>query len=139
MANNLRQGGGDAGTSQDSADQQKLRNTVLEEIEAVLHKHEVGGAVFIASRDSSAWRFVIPKWSGITLEGPGYVRVRISSRTPALKEIADSTMHYVAMMRDMCIDGATLFARLFQQVEDQVGGPGSIEHRRRQMGTTRGD
>lgn len=121
--------GGDAGTRRDSDDQTQLRTRVCDELQAVMNKYEVGGCVFIASRESAAWRFVIPKWAGLTIEGPG-IRLRISSRTPALREVADSTMGMVGALRDMCYDAAMLFERLFGQAEQALGGPGSIEHRK---------
>lgn len=138
MPTNKRQGG-DANTRRDDDEQRHLRNVVLEEVEAILHKHECGGAIFIGSRNAAAWRFVLPKWSGLTTEAGGIVRIRISSRTPALRAIGDSTMHYVARMRDMCIEGAELFIALFMEAEDRLGGPGSIQHKRGTMKEPTGD
>jgi hypothetical protein len=129
--------GGDAGTPRDTDDQRKLR-ALTEELTALMRKHEVGGVVILSSRESAAWLFEIPKWAGLTDEGVG-LRVRISSRTPALRAVADSTMHMVGTIRDMALDVATLFDVLWRNVEDQLGGPGSIQHRRARIIKPEGD
>jgi hypothetical protein len=129
--------GGDAGTPRDTDDQRKLR-ALTEELTAIMRKHEVGGVVILSSRESAAWLFEIPNWAGLTQEPRG-LRVRISSRTPALRAVADSTMHMVGTVRDMALDVATLFDVLWRNVEDQLGGPGSIQHRRARIIKPEGD
>lgn len=115
-------------TDKDDDDQRRLRTVVCQELEDVLHKHDCGGVVFVASKRSSSWRFVLPLWGGIVIEGPGALRVRISSRTPALREVADQTMHYVADMRDMLAQSALMFMQLYDEVVEALGGPDHIEH-----------
>lgn len=105
----------------------------------MLRKHDCGGVVFAASRESSSWRFVLPMWGGIVIEGPGLLRVRISSRTPSLREVADATMHYVADMRDMLGQSALMFMDLYVKVEEALGGKSTIEHRFASMNARRED
>lgn len=64
------QQGGAAGTAYDSESQKWLRNKVAQEIEDVMTRHSVGGAVLLVSKEASAWRIVIPNWVGLFREGP---------------------------------------------------------------------
>jgi hypothetical protein len=119
--------GGDAGTQKDSDDQRRLRNVVAEEIEAIMVKHDVGGVVFLASKASGAWRFVLPKWSVLQLEGGMRMRFKGTTRTPEGRDLFESTLHYVLCVRDMSRDCAALYADLFRCIEQGLP-PGAIEH-----------
>lgn len=112
----------------------------VKSLEDVIRKHDCGGVVFVASRESSSWRFVLPMWGGIVIEGVGLMRVRISTRTPALRAVAESTLHYVADMRDLLGQSALMFMDMFEQVESEMKKQGAeIEHSQALMGRRKRD
>lgn len=128
--------GGDAGTKLDSIDQRWLRYEVLEEIEQVMRKHKVGGVVFVVSKESAAWRYVLPKWSGLRREG-AHLRARWSGKTPEGRETADVTMHYVGALRDMTGQCALMHMKLWDLLVGQLRSTGgSVEHSIMQLGKT---
>jgi hypothetical protein len=119
--------GGDAGTQKDSDDQRRLRNVVAEEIEAIMVKHNVGGAVFLASKDSAAWRFVLPEWSALQFEGGIGMRFKGTTRTPEGRILFESTLHFLLAVRDMTRDCAALYADLYRCIEQGLP-PGAVKH-----------
>jgi hypothetical protein len=125
--------GGTAGTIADSEAQRRLRYVVALEIQEVMTRHNVGGAIFIASELACAWKFVLPTWAGLRYEGDNGFRVKFSSKTPEGRLLADRTMHLIATMRDMTSNAALIFMNLFDMVEKQLG-PGQIEHKRVHFG-----
>lgn len=130
-----RHSGGDAGTSRDDDEQKRLRHVVLQELENVMKRHDVGGVLFVASREAAAWRFVLPRWGGLVAEQPGMLRLRISGRTPALRQVADWTMHFTCAMRDLCGHAAMALIDLVDNAERQLG-PGNLVHRPLHLGKT---
>lgn len=77
----------------------------LEEIEAVLKKHQVGGTIILVSRESAAFRVRYPEWCGIQPQDPDEnggmpVRIKLSSDD---KETSDSSLHCVLSMRDLLV------------------------------------
>lgn len=113
----------------DTADQKRLRDEVLEQIGAIMKAANVGGVVMLASQQSAAWRFVIPEWAGIVFEDRGLMRVRINSKTPEAKQHGDETMHLIASMRDMSRDVTEAFGRTFRMVRESLRLQGAtLEH-----------
>jgi hypothetical protein len=117
--------GGQAGSANDTEDQKRLRNTVAQEIEDVMVRHGVGGAVFLVSEQSSAWRFVIPQWCGLIQQADGF-RIQVHGKSDPHK--ADVTLHYIAMLRDMTAHCAILFGDMFKRVEGKLP-KGAISHK----------
>lgn len=117
----------------DNDDQRRLRVTISDELEAVMRKHDVGGAIFLASRDSASWRFVFPPWSGLQPEplpdGGAQLRLRLSSKAP---ELASATVGMIANIRDMCTDAAEVFGRTFRRARRELEAQGAkVDHVRR--------
>lgn len=119
--------GGDAGTKKDNDDQRRLRNEVAEEIEAVMHKHGVGGAMFLCSEESAAWRFVLPQWSLLQFDTIGVLRFKGNTRTPRARALIENTLHYIGAVRDMAGECATMYGDLFACVERSLPDS-SISH-----------
>lgn len=114
----------------DSEDQVLLRQVIGDEVEAVLKKYDVGGALMLVSRDSASWRSVFPSWCGLQPDPVTVLRLRMSSKTPEAQRDADCTMHFIATLREMCSDYANFYGRLWRQAVDalKVQG-GTVEHR----------
>ena len=113
----------------DTDDQKHLREVVSAEIKAIMDKHEVGGAVLLASRESASWLTVFPVWSGLQLDPVHGMRLRINSKTPESQAVANATMGLIMNIREMCSDYANLYGRLFRQAKDALAQQGStIEH-----------
>jgi hypothetical protein len=111
----------------DSEDQRRLR-VIAEELATLMDKHDVGGVVMLESRESSAWRFVIPKWAGLQLERGG-IRVRINSKTPEAQAIGNATVGMLASLRDVSHDIGEVFGNLFKQVKAALEAQGSgVDH-----------
>jgi hypothetical protein len=117
--------GGHAGTIFDDEDQRRLRNEVAQEIEDVMAKHDVGGIVFLSSQKSAAWRFVIPKWSGLQIEG-SELRLRISTRTSEAHEISNTTVGMALRFFEMSSHCAAMFQAILDQVKDALGATGAL-------------
>jgi hypothetical protein len=117
----------------DDTDQKRLRQTISDEIHAIMDKHGVGGVVMLVSRESASWRMVFPDWSGLQPDPsqPGTpLRLRLSSKTPEARQAADSTMHLIASIRDMSSDCVNAFGRLFRAAELELQKQGSgIDHK----------
>jgi hypothetical protein len=115
-----RQQGGEADTHLDTDDQKRLREVVLEELEAVMRRHKCGGAIFINSFESAAWRYVLPEWGGLVDEGAG-MRIRINSKTPDARKVGDATLGFISSLRDFSAQAFKLFDTLWETVSKAIG------------------
>jgi hypothetical protein len=70
----------------------------------------------LVSRDTAAWRVMLPSWAGLVFESKG-LRLRINSKTPESRAVADSTMGFIGTIRDISNDTHSLFGRLFRQAK----------------------
>ena len=116
--------GGDADTHEDTDDQIHLRNVVLQELAAVLQKHNCGGVLFVGSFKSVAWQIVDPQWSGIyvTPVGAGHeLRLRIHSKTPEAAKMGNATVTYIKAMRDFSAQAFLRFDRLWEMAKRGLG------------------
>lgn len=116
--------GGDADTHEDTDDQIRLRNVVLQELVAVLQKHNCGGVLFVSSPKSCAWKIVDPQWAGIYTKsvGTGYeLRLRIHSKTPEAAAMANATVTHIKAMMDFCGQAFMRFDRLWQMAKRGLG------------------
>lgn len=113
-----RKEGGEADTHLDSDDQKHLRNVVLEEIEAVMRKHQCGGVVLLNSVESAAWRLVLPDWGGLYWMPEG-IRMRIRAKTAPAE--ADATMGFIRSMRDFSAQVFNRFDQLWATAEKALG------------------
>lgn len=113
----------------DDPEQAHLRGPVADEIEAVCKKYDVGGVLLLVSKTSASWRSVFPSWCGLQPDPVHVLRLRMNSRTPEAKENADSTMHFIATVREMCSDYANFYGRLWRQAVDAIKAQGgAVEH-----------
>lgn len=110
----------------DDPEQQRLRVTVSDEIEAILRRHDLGGVVLLASRTAASWRFIIPTWSFLERGTEGF-RLRIRTKTPDSLARTEDTLHMIGSVRDMARDVTELFARFFRAAEAQLGD--ALEHK----------
>lgn len=113
--------GGAAGTAYDSEAQKWLRNKVAQEIEDLMVRHNVGGVVLLASKQASAWRFVIPRWAALYREEPNGWRFRWKKGE---QDKADVTAHLVMSVRDLTMHSAAFFHDLAKHLEAHV----EVEH-----------
>lgn len=108
-----------------------LEEVVIPELRAVMAKHEVGGVLLLAGREASAWRIVMPAWSGLQLEdapdgsGKAYARLRLNSRTPEARAQSNSTLGMIAHVRDMASDVTNLYGALLRQAKDALKAQGA--------------
>lgn len=129
--------GGAAGTAYDSKGQKWLRNTVAQEIEDLMVRHDVGGIILLNSKEASAWRFVIPGWAGLYKEDAGGWRFKWKKEE---REKADLTAHLVLRSRDMAMHVADFFQKLSTVLERQVAiDHDPIEHFDRIKNPKKGD
>jgi hypothetical protein len=111
-------------TAADTPDQRRLRVTISDEIEAVLRKHDVGGVVMLASRESASWRFVIPQWAYLLdVDGKGFV-LRINTKTADAAARTESTLHLVGSFRDIARDCVEVFGRMMRVAKMQIANAG---------------
>lgn len=109
--------GGHAGTSRDSDAQKHLRNVIAEEIEHLMHKHQVGGIVLLSSRDATAWRIVLPTWIGLKREGAAGWRFKWKKEE---QEVATLTAHFVLSLRDAAVVVTKFLGHLAENLEKHV-------------------
>lgn len=114
--------GGEAETHRDTDDQKHLREVVLDELEAVMRKHKCGGAIFINSFESAAWRYVLPEWGGLAHHESGAgIRIRINSKTPDARKVGDATLGFISSLRDFSAQAFKLFDGLWETVSKVIG------------------
>lgn len=113
----------------DSEAQRLIRDQVSGELEAVCKRYDVGGAFILVSKDAASWRSVFPSWCGLQPDPVHVLRLRLRSHTPEERENSDSTMHFVAAMREMCSEYANLYGRIWRQAVDALKAKGAtVEH-----------
>lgn len=126
--------GGDADTHLDTDDQKHLRDVVLEELEAVMRKHQCGGVILINSFESAAWRYVLPEWGGLTGDAAsGGIRLRINSKSPRAREVGDATLGFIKSIRDFAGQVFMMFDGIWKMAEQAIG-PENIYDRGYGMG-----
>lgn len=88
---------------------------------ALMREHDVGGAVFVVSKDAAAWAHALPPWAAIGPhpKGGGWI-VQLRGSTPAGLEKTEATMHFLGVMRDLSNDCLNLFGRLFRLAAEQI-------------------
>jgi len=130
-------------TAADTPDQRRLRVTISNEIEAVLRKHDLGGVLMLASRESASWRFVIPPWAYLVdVDGDGrkgFV-LRINTKTADARARTNDTLHMVGCFRDIARDCVEIFSRMMRVAKMQIAnGGGELTHEPFGGGTHRPD
>lgn len=105
--------------SERTEDQQRLQ-ALVEEIDAILKKHEIAGVCFLASRKSSAWVHHLPKWTGIveTITGLDLDLAEDDGRIDVPR--AESAIHVLGCLRDLAYDCTTICGRLFRIAARQI-------------------
>lgn len=71
---------------------------VLDELDAVLRKHECGGVMVIASKERAAWRVSFPEWSSVYQESDNRMRVRLRSKD---HNTGEQSLHFLLATRDI--------------------------------------
>lgn len=116
------------GKTNDTPDQHRLRETVGDQIEAIMKAHEIGGAVILVSEKSAAWRLVLPVWAFLRA-GPEGLAMRIKTKRPEDRVRSEATIHMIGAVRDIAKDFHSLFAGLFRTCQTALEEHGSgIEH-----------
>jgi len=112
----------------DSEDQRRLR-ALGRKLARRLQDAGAGGAILMASRDSTAWTFVLPPWSGIQHEGVGF-RIRLSSKTPQGAADADATLHLITSLHELCTEAAEVYGKIRSALVAEIeAGGGTVEHK----------
>jgi len=104
----------------DDADQHKLRTTIADEVERILKKYDLGGVVVLVSKESAAWRFVLPKWAMLAPHPDGFV-LQVRGSTESGRRATESTIHMISSIRSICGDWSSFFGRLHKQIKEQMG------------------
>lgn len=114
--------GGHADTHLDTDDQKHLREVVLEEVEAVMRKHQCGGVVLINSFESAAWRYVLPEWGGLSNQSTDAgMAMRMRIRAKSDPKQADATMGFIKSIRDFAGQVHELFDQLWERAVKEIG------------------
>jgi len=104
----------------------KLR-TALDEIDAVLRKHAIGGHIALVSSTHAAFRLTLPSWSGIQLL-PGEEGVHFKFKGANREHVA-SSIHAVLSLRDLVTRQSIVLCDLGDFVEKQLRKHGfEFEH-----------
>lgn len=122
----------------DDPDQRHLRLQVADEVEAVLKKYDVGGALLLVSKTSAAWRSIFPSWCGLQPDPVHVLRLRMKGATPEDKDNASATMHFIATIREMCSDYQNLYGRIWRMAVDALQKQGAEVSHEPLGGKTRG-
>ena len=97
----------------------------LDEIDAVLNKHEIAGHICLASSTHAAFRFTLPKWSAVQVDS-GKARVKL---TAGEHELAASSMHLILGLRDLSVMRAKVMIDLGELLEKKLKEAGiEVEH-----------
>lgn len=100
---------------------------VLDELGAVLKKHECGGTVVVVSREQAAWRITFPEWSTVYPEADDRMRVRLTSKNADLSE---ASLHALLSMRDIARACASKLTTMSQAVLSALQSNGvEVDHR----------
>ena len=113
----------------DTDDQRRLR-ALGRDLDEQMRAAGAGGVVILSSRESSSWTISLPNWGGLQPDIlTGQLRLRINSKTPEARAIADATLGYIADVRDIAGEIATVFSGLFEQAERALKAQGAdIDH-----------
>ena len=117
-------------TAKDSPDQQRVRG-VLDEIHALLDKHELGAVVLVNSKESAAWELVVRDWGAFRIleDGSFLLHLQIKKADPEATKRTERTLAFVGSIRDMSRDATELFGRMFRQVKQELAKSGNeVEH-----------
>ena len=99
----------------------------LDEIEAVLKRHAIAGNILVASSTHAAFRLHFPEWSGVRLEGPGRIRIKLKS---ADQEHANASVHLLLSLRDLSLRQALSVDNIADVVMKQLEAEGAtFEHK----------
>lgn len=94
----------------------------LREIDAVLEKYQIAGNIMLASSTHAAFRFSLPKWSGVQIEGDR-LHVKLQSSDPAH---AESSLHLVLSLRDLTARSANLLVGVADAVLRELKAGGAV-------------
>lgn len=100
----------------------------MAEINAVLKKYDMAGAVTVVSKDRAMFKYVFPTWSAVTFEGSDAIRFRAKRADypsqEAHHQALELTLHIIMQFRDIA---AQTFA-MCEHLASKAGETLDIEH-----------
>lgn len=92
------------------------------EIDAVLKRYDIGGAMNLVSQTHGEFLISFPTWSGITkeLDENGVERVRVRIKGKGEQEKAEGTVHLIVSNLQMFDHMSELFKNLFDLLKEKA-------------------
>jgi hypothetical protein len=103
---------------------EKRYREAMAEIEGVLKKYDMAGAITIVDKERAMFKYHFPTWSVITL-GEDHVRFRAKREDfpskDAQKVAVELSAHIIMQMRDIALNTYGLTERLGKILKDKLG------------------
>lgn len=96
--------------------------TAMNEIKAVMERHDLGGCVILSGKNQVDWADVKPSWCSIEYHNPNYMRLRLPSKSDP--KTADLSLGHMLGMERVAMNLAAMYLKLCDHIRHQLKNAG---------------